>query len=467
MPFQCCERARVSYSFGGNGTAPCDCPTKTGVRMRIASLKCSAGALLISAFATAAAGAAEPHYSGTSAQLIARQATFFADEPAATPTGGARSVAYSCYSRTAQLADGTDTAGVAAAVLTTVPKEEVLKQWLELTKGPVEETYCYTEYTIDLARQWIAGFSRNIAINIIPFTPKASEAQTSGPEQTAVVVLASPAPEKGERGFAGLAFDVKYRFIVCQGELHIAYSLVEDSVRPRPDSTLPPTYVLDGKYHSPTQLPTHIASVPISGTVSTRSAKLIGRFGDNFAAKALGFGCFTGQTQKLGNMKEYLPQNATEAQTKDFLNTLEAFIKTTEIYQSAQAEDEIRTFLRDHPGEKTFDPTSVTHAQDVSRDRAKAAREAQAAAEEERQQEEARAVRAQYEATRKRQEEFARQEQERLDAYNRQVEEHRKALAENQRQVAAAAEAQRQFEEKQAQYERERAAWEAQTKRGK
>lgn len=273
----------------------------------------------------------------------------------------------------------------------------------------------------------------------------------------AIVNFASPA--QGERGYSGLAFDVEYQFLVCQGELHIAYSLAEDSVRRHPGWTLPASYLLDGKHHLPTASPTKILSVPLTGTVSTIGAKLIGQFGDDFASKALGFGCFTGQTKKLGNMKDYLPENASEQQTKDFLNSLEAFMKTTEVYESAAAEDEIRIFLREHPKQDRMNPSSARLAEQIAREEAKAKK---AAAEE--------------------------AEHERKAAYDRQVAEYERKLAENQREVAAAAEAQRQFEaglaetqrqneatrlaaaeaqrefqEKQAQYERERAAWEAQT----
>jgi hypothetical protein len=271
------------------------------------------------------------------------------------------------------------------------------------------------------------------------------------------VNLASPA--KGQRGFSGLAFDVEYQFLLCQGELHIAYSLVEDSVRRRPDSTMPPAYVLEGVYHTPTIIPTKLISVPLTGTVATIHAKAIGEFGDNFASKALGFGCFTGQSKKLGNMKDYLPENAGELQIKDFLNSLEAFIKTTEVYESADAEEEIRSFLRKHPKQDRMSPSTARLAEQVAREEARAKK---AAAEQE--------------------------EEERKAAYDRQVAEYERKLAENQREVAAAAEAQRRFEaavaenqrqneamllaaaaaqrqyqEKQAQYERERAAWEAQT----
>lgn len=359
-----------------------------------------------------------------------------------------------------------------ATVTTQAPLEVVLKQWqtdapkmgIRYLDGlcrifPTEEAV-EAEFRTRADRESAESYANRhkyqnqtyhtYSTRRVAWTPELSQAAPSpaSPRRTATVSYNSPDPKKGENGYLRATFKVEYQLIACFGELHIAYSLVDRSVA-----------LAAGGYRIGNEVYTKVAdpdpalnSVDLEGAVLEPTKHLVGRFRDRNAGKALGFGCFPGQTQKIAILNDILGADAKPERIAAYLEGLYATFTTRDFRKSAEVETAVAQerearLERIRQGNLTNQDYAAEHIIE----RAAVERERQAAEIAQREK-----VQAQYAETRRRQEEFQRQEQERLATYNRQIEEH-------QRQVDAAAEARRQFEQKQAQYERERAAWEAQT----
>lgn len=112
-------------------------------------------------------------------------------------------------------------------------------------------------------------------------------------------------------GYDWATIGVNYRFIACAGEVHVAYSLDPKSVR------------ASDHYHSRNGL-SPVGNVPTTEPISIEMVAVVlpnplskqlgpvrlkdryGRVADKLAAPALGYGCFTGQTQKIGNVADFI-----------------------------------------------------------------------------------------------------------------------------------------------------------------
>ncbi len=133
-----------------------------------------------------------------------------------------------------------------------------------------------------------------------------------GPLETIRVNYGSPSPN----GYIRAWIDLEYKFIACQGELHFAYSLKSDS------TAYEGGYSFEGE-----EYPIEGAAPPQSTvTLSTGfiiAYKEVGsRMTDTFAAPALGFGCFSGQTHKVGLLRELITGPVTPASTKALIESV-------------------------------------------------------------------------------------------------------------------------------------------------
>lgn len=270
----------------------------------------------------------------------------------------------------------TDIVDVWTVVETSLPAEEVARQLTEASKGQryrdFEGAYCFAksnkgepyasvqEAEAAKARTMQEWATTN-RFRRMEWKPNESLGlETTSSRRTKSIFFQDPNTSLAEKGFAGVVFDVEYQFIACSGELHIAYSLVEDSVgigrltgggdrvavnggRGRAN------YWLDGKVYKVDALPEKVMNLPLKGSVwSGHQDQPLGRFADDHAGKALGFGCFSGQTKKIANLDE-LKNDAGKVPTKDELpkifEKLRVNFATSEILTSSAAEEEIRNGL--------------------------------------------------------------------------------------------------------------------------
>lgn len=136
-------------------------------------------------------------------------------------------------------------------------------------------------------------------------------------------------------GYDYASISVNYRFLACMGEVHVAYSLDPKSVR------------ASDNYHSRNGL-VPVGAVPVPEPISIEMVAAVlpnpqarefgrvqlrdryGRVEDKLAAPALGYGCFTGQTQKIGLVKDFIigkvPPNELDAVLNDALVLTHQFI---------------------------------------------------------------------------------------------------------------------------------------------
>lgn len=118
-----------------------------------------------------------------------------------------------------------------------------------------------------------------------------------------------PKGTPSDPGYEFASIDVKYRFIACMGEVHAAYSLDPESVRTSDyyvsrNGSVPVGDVAPPK---PTTIEMTAVAKPRLNSKHLGSIVLQDRYGrvsDGFAAPALGYGCFTGQSQKVGMVAE-------------------------------------------------------------------------------------------------------------------------------------------------------------------
>src|SRR3954465_13532488 len=70
---------------------------------------------------------------------------------------------------------------------------------------------------------------RQVLVDWSPLSVLEDEPEPSNRKRK-TVFFRDPNLSLSEKGFAGVVFDVEYQFLACSGELHLAYSLVENSV---------------------------------------------------------------------------------------------------------------------------------------------------------------------------------------------------------------------------------------------
>ena len=164
--------------------------------------------------------------------------------------------------------------------------------------------------------------------------PVSAQAQSSTPRTVSVPFTAA-----SQDGYVNAAMRVTYAFITCQGEMHIAYSLDEGS------ATAGPSYRLGGKTYPAAGAPPQPISIQFAGTVH-RGPSSVGSFNDGLAGKALGMGCFSGQSQKIANIADVVGPKATAEQITAYYAGLTVQVRPGAVLRSAAQESAIRGQLR-------------------------------------------------------------------------------------------------------------------------
>jgi hypothetical protein len=119
-------------------------------------------------------------------------------------------------------------------------------------------------------------------------------------------------------GYDSASIRLAYRFVNCGGEIHMAYGLDKKSLR------LSATYGVGGKRVSAEGVrPPDINVLHIRGPVKRRMNPVpVHHFEDEDAGEALGFGCFTGQTQKVGTVAALVGPKAKPEEIQALLDEL-------------------------------------------------------------------------------------------------------------------------------------------------
>lgn len=132
----------------------------------------------------------------------------------------------------------------------------------------------------------------------------------SEPAGLKILTLRYGSGGKGRPGYAHAEIDLNYRFIACMGEVHVAYSLDPKSVRPDSRYMSRDDTMVDAAGTPPPE----VSSVGFTATVGANlgsphvselaSSSRVWMIGEGNAGPALGYGCFSGQTEKLGTVAD-------------------------------------------------------------------------------------------------------------------------------------------------------------------
>jgi hypothetical protein len=145
-----------------------------------------------------------------------------------------------------------------------------------------------------------------------------SDWRKSGPADTKTLSLRFK-PAFQRPGYKSAFIDLRYRFILCAGEVQVAYSLDRNSLK----ST--DAYLVGEKGNLTPVIDPAMPEAPL--TVDLNAVVWLGgtlyrsvlEFRDAIAGESLGMGCFDGQTRKVGTVKELFGSNVTPAQVKEYL----------------------------------------------------------------------------------------------------------------------------------------------------
>lgn len=204
---------------------------------------------------------------------------------------------------------------------------------------------------MNLARRLAGGVLALAAM----FAPVIAIAQSSS-QRTVTVPFGGAT---GDDGYVSASVGVTYAFIACQGEAHIAYSLNEGS------ATAGSAYRLGGKVYPAAGAPPQPSSITFAGTIY-RGPGAVGTFADGLTGKALGMGCFSGQTQKFGNLADLVGSKATPAQIQAYFNSLRIVVRPTSVLRSAAVESTIRGDLRRAEADAAANKRKAEQAQQAS-----------------------------------------------------------------------------------------------------
>lgn len=338
-----------------------------------------------------------------------------------------------------------------------LPQEEITKQWKAFAAGQGDTWLVgcgQSNETLEKTKAIMAEVAAEYpdVSRVIEWSPKGDQAPPSK-RRTKSVFFRSPHDD--ERGYSGVTFDIEYQFLTCMGELHIAYSLDPESVRighlPNMAASSTAHYSYKGHFYRVAPPSPHVENVPLKGIVYFDGDE-IGRFGDDFAGPAVGFGCFSGQTKKIADMKDvgrHLSERPTKEELAKFFDGLTVNFETRELLTSSAAEEEIRNGVAKAAAEQ--DRVNSTDAGDaVVRgalgDKAAEERAARRTAEE-----------AEFQAKEKAYEEG-------MAEHKAAVEQYQKSLADMEAQKAANAAAAKAQEEE---FARKQAAYEAELTRAR
>lgn len=126
------------------------------------------------------------------------------------------------------------------------------------------------------------------------------------------------------RGYRSASINLRYRFLVCAGEVQIAYGLDRKSLSHSKDYAI---YLKNGQAQiiEPKTEPLAPTTVPIELSITVGpAATSIATIKDGIAGESLGSGCFTGQTKTIGTLAKLIGPKATPAQAKAYIDKLRA-----------------------------------------------------------------------------------------------------------------------------------------------
>lgn len=171
-----------------------------------------------------------------------------------------------------------------------------------------------------------------------------------GAVAAAWMALAAPAPvlaqgsgtetayyqsgDSGQDGFSSASVTYNWRVIACAGEIHVAYGLVRGSLQH--DSR----YWFGGEPHQVQARVPDVGSASIEVTAYRGPGDPFQRFRDGVAGEALGYGCFSGQSQRVAMVRDFLT-NPTPQQVEALLASINVSIRVTGPLISQSAEREI------------------------------------------------------------------------------------------------------------------------------
>ncbi|MBU6266378.1 MAG: hypothetical protein KGN34_02475 [Sphingomonadales bacterium] len=130
--------------------------------------------------------------------------------------------------------------------------------------------------------------------------------------------------EQAGHGYRSAAIELRYRFLLCADEIQIAYALDRKSLVHDDRYVVRMTPGRNFEYATPTSQPAAPDSVPLSLRITrvNGAGVTVAPFRDAIAGEALGMGCFTGQTKRVGMVNALLGPKPTRGQIQALLDTL-------------------------------------------------------------------------------------------------------------------------------------------------
>ncbi|GEM_PF-7033944 len=164
---------------------------------------------------------------------------------------------------------------------------------------------------------------RNVDIVDIGWPVGSRSALSTGIERTTLHYRAVAHGNTQNFGYTNARIDVIHRFLVCAGEIHFAYSLDRKSLHHSGNYVMP-SATGDNDIIAPDSEPPVPLTFPLDATIEKTSFPIttIAHVQDAVAGEALGMGCFTGQSKKIGTVAELVGPGAKPEQVKTFLETL-------------------------------------------------------------------------------------------------------------------------------------------------
>lgn len=213
---------------------------------------------------------------------------------------------------------------------------------------------------------------------------KAETEAVAGPRLRKTIYFRNASVSKTKVGYRGANMGYEYQFLDCFGELHLAHGLVKDSVKASQYQTAGFPYIFDlegGITRPVTAPPPQVEGVslrfevslkrgyPTPAGLSTTAAgfPLLLRSSDLNFGRALGFGCYTGQTAKVGLFTTLIGPKPTKEQKLALIENLIVDASILESLSSPDAEREARAQL-------TPDPAAAAEARKAAAESERTAR---------------------------------------------------------------------------------------------
>lgn len=132
------------------------------------------------------------------------------------------------------------------------------------------------------------------------------------------------------RGYKRASIKLNYRFLLCANEIQVAYALDRKSLAHSQDyvdkfvGTNPNTITSPGEPPVPMTVP-----LALKVYLKKPGSPYVATLRDGTAGEALGMGCFTGQTGKIGLVAKLIGPKATRPEIKSYLDLLDLAGMTT------------------------------------------------------------------------------------------------------------------------------------------